>query len=191
MKKFLKHLFIVSKKYKESELAKKGLEKQIKKVKFISFKKPKRWLIEKELKVLEGKVSDVLSKEAEILRLGREESDKTIELKSRIGELEMELRHAVRIGEEDKEKISQLSLSLDEMKKAFGNRFEREKRIKELEKRVITTAKKRKEFSVLGSQIKNLEEKYNALKEKGIGKEKLAAVKEKIESLKYRLASVS
>lgn len=189
LKRFLKHLFIVSKKYRESELAKKGLEKQIKKVKTIPFKNPKRWLVEKELKILESRINNVLSKEAEVLKLGKEESCRSIELNSRIEELERQLRRSIKIGEEDKEKIAQLSLSLDEMKQSLGDRLEREKRIKELEKRVVATSKKRKEFSALGGQIKNLEEKYNLLKEKGIGKEKLVAIKEKIDSLKYRIAA--
>ena len=145
LKEFVRHVCIVIKKHHEREEARTGLERQIKKIKTISLaKNPKRWLIEKELKALNNKISLALEKESKLLGMGEKDSAVILELKNKIQQLERELMEKEKSETEalakNKEKIEEMDYTLKALKGKIEEiavvKVEREKRIKELERRI-------------------------------------------------------
>ena len=199
LKEFVRHVCIVIKKHHEREEARTGLERQIKKVKTISLaKNPKRWLIEKELKVLNNKISLALEKESKLLGMGEKDSAVILELKNKIQQLERELIEKERSETEgltkNKEKIEEMDYTLKALKSKIEEiavvKVEREKRIKELERRIKGAPPTATQKTLLlRGQIKALEEKYNKMRSR-YSREDLKRVEGKIGFLKERLADL-
>lgn len=183
-KNFIRHLCIVTKKHEDRELAKQRLKQQLQRVKQVSLLGKKRWIIEEELKRLESKVADVLTKELEILSIGREDSRRIKDLKDRIQGLEFQLDEARSYkGLElrgSNEKIEQLNNALLDMKGKLDSLIKTKRR-----KRKKTTKQK---TSKLKLKIKGLEKKYLQLKKEGkFSEAQLDRLEQRIDLLKSRV----
>lgn len=180
-KNFVRHLCVVTKKHEDRELAKQRLKQQLQKVKQVSLLGKKRWVIEEELKRLESKVADVLTKELEILSLGREDSIIIKDLKDRIQRLEFQLYEARRNKgfelRESNEKIGQLNYALSDMKERLDSL------VKTKGRRKKTTKQKTLKLKIMG-----LERKYLQLKKEGKFSEvQLDRLEQRIDLLKSRV----
>ncbi len=199
LKDFVRHVCIAARKHHEREEAKTGLEMQIKKVKQASLaKQPKRWLVEKELEALNKKISMVLEKESQLRGTEEKDSADIAELKNKVQQLERELAEKERSESEElsknKEKIEEMGYALKALKDKIGEiaavKIEREKRIKELERRIKGTPTETQKTLLLKGQIKALEERYNKMK-KRYSREELSSVENKIRFLKEKLDYLS
>lgn len=193
LKKFVRHLCVVSKKYDDRESARKGLKTQIKKVKTISLaKNPKRWLVEKELKALNDKISLVLEKESKLLGIEEKDSALIAELQNKIQRLESEIVGRERSGEEKiKEMSDALTALREKVKQVAELKTGREQRIKELERRIKGAPPTATQKTLLlRGQIKALEERYNKMRPR-YSREELSSVENRIRFLKDRLAEAS
>lgn len=161
LKRFVKHLCRISKKYEEKELARRDLKRQISKIKTTSLaKKTKRYVLERDLKVLEDKINRVLDKELELLMLGKQDSILIMKLHDRIKKLESHFNTA-------KQKLDFFSSEKFDVKRP-------------IETDTLTT----------DLRIKELETKYEKLKREGkLSRYDLSRVEEKINALKKRLIS--
>lgn len=182
-KSLVRHLCIVTKKHEDRELAKQRLKQQLQKVKQVSLLGKKRWVIEEELKRLENKIADVLTKELEILRLGREDSTTIRGLKDRIVRLEFQLDEARSykgLELSSNEKIEQLNNALSEMKEKLDS-LVKTKQGRKRERKKVKTSK-------LKSKIKELEKKYLQLKKEGkFSEAQLSRLEQRINLLKSRV----
>ena len=110
LKRFTKHLCIISKKHSDREVAQEELENQLSKIRKISVSKriPKTTL-RKELNQLEKKISLALEKEAALYKSGKIERMMIQKLRARIEELEQ-----LRIRESSKKdnELTSIELSL-------------------------------------------------------------------------------
>ena len=89
LKRFVRNLCVISKKYEEKESARTDLQRQITKLKTTSLaKKTKKYVIEKDIKDLNTKINNVLEKELELLSLGKQDSILIRKLNERIKKLE-------------------------------------------------------------------------------------------------------
>jgi len=145
MKSFVKHLCRISKKHEQREAARGHLDQQLRKVKEITLtQKPRKWLIEKELKELERKITLALDNERKLIGMRQADSILIKQLKDELFSLEYQLKESevMRIAEEEKNRkaISELTKAVAELRKKITVLIGREERIKKLEKRI----KKRK-----------------------------------------------
>ncbi len=172
LKSFVRHVCVIAKKHKDREIARSDMYKQMQKLKKFSSKKKE---MDEELKELNSKISLVLEKEAQLLGTKQGESAASKEL------IEKTM--------ENKAKIEQIYNLINEVNERVRNyteiKTERERKIKELEKKIRTKSKSNKQISLLKNKLKALEATYNKLKNKGLD---VSRVAEKIEALKLRLS---
>ena len=162
---FFRHLVIARDKLKEREEAHKAMHEQIKKVQQLASDKKIREL-EKELRVLEGKVMDVIAREKKFHYSAVKKPSLT-KLKKRI--LELELEH------EDYEKqIKLMESSLGLMK---GSK----------PKKVAKKKLSKKDVQFLEAGLKKLEKRYNTLKKSKKSSKELTSIKKRIVASKALL----
>lgn len=145
MKRFVKHLCILSKKHEQREKARQGLDMQLRKVKEITLtQKPRKWLIEKELRELQRKISLALDNERRLVGMRQADSNLIRQLKDEVFRLEYQIRQSQMIRSDEAEKnreiISDLSNSISDLREKINRLVEREERIRKLEGKI----KKRK-----------------------------------------------
>lgn len=144
IKDFFKHICIVVDEHKEREKAREELHKQIKKIKTA----PKKWIFEKEVKGLQKTVDNVLHTETKLLKY-KDDTKLINKLNDKIKFLE---GHLVKIkGEKDKalfenrQQISEIQNYINHIKSRMyifiRAKEKRDKRLKELEKRIEKVAK--------------------------------------------------
>lgn len=171
LKNFVRHVCVVAKKHKNREDARAGLEKQIASLKKFSSKKKD---MDEELEELDSKISQVLEKEKELLGTKQAESA-----------FSAELMRGVR---ENRDDIKRIEQSLNELRSKFevylDIKTERERNIKELEKRIRAETEKKKDISSLKGKLKDLEGLYRRLKSKGAD---VSKVESRINTLNLRL----
>lgn len=141
MKSFVKHLCLLSKRHEQREKSRDILDMQMRKVKQILLtQKPRRWLIEKELRELEKKISIALEYERKLI--GMRESDSILfkQLKDKVFSLEYQLKQSETIRNSELEKntelISDLVNSISDLREKMGKLMEREERLKQLDKKI-------------------------------------------------------
>lgn len=157
LKRFVKHLCIISKKYEDKESARRDLRRQITKLKTASLsKKTKRYVLEKELKDLENKINSVLEKELELLTLGKQDSILIRKLNDRLQQLEDHFNIT-------KEKLDIFTSKKVSAKKPAKTISATELKIKEMEARY---EKLKKEGKLSRFDLSRIEGKINALKKK-------------------------
>ena len=173
LKSFVRHVCIVAKKHRDREKARSELQGQIKRLKRFSSKK-KEMEMDEELKELNRKISFVLEKEAQLLRIGKEESAASKDLMYNVVN--------------NRDKINQMNESIRDIKERLKDyielKTEREKKINKLEKKIRAKTEKKKDVSLLKNKLKSLEALYNKLKKKGVD---ISRVESRIEDLKLRL----
>ncbi len=141
MKRFVKHLCLISKKYEQREKARGNLDNQIKKIKNITLQtqQPKKWLIEREINELERKMNIALENERKLLVRGAEDSNLIRQLKDTIFSLEYQLKQSEIMrnneAEKNRELITDLSNSVADLRKKINKLVDRGRRIKNLKKR--------------------------------------------------------
>ncbi|MFH1641645.1 MAG: hypothetical protein ABIC04_01970 [Nanoarchaeota archaeon] len=178
LRRYIKHLAIVSDKYREREDARDGLKKQIKKLTASSLGKKTKQHIMNEFRDLEKQVSIVLNKESEILRMKTEGVDYK-NLMQEIGVNRKEI-------DEIKNSVVELNRKIDTL---VDTKLGREVRIKKLEKRIKVSHKKKKELPVVSDKLMLLEKKYMQIKDDPkYTKEMLDKIKFKIDTLKVKTA---
>lgn len=141
---FFKHICFVINENKEREEARKELHKQINKIK----EAPKKWIFEKEVKGLHEKFDKVLSTEKKLLGY-KDESKLISQLKEKMQFLEQQLATVKRERDEalfvNKEKMNEIQDSINLIKsrmyKFVRAKEERDKRLRELEKKVKKVVK--------------------------------------------------
>lgn len=147
MKRFVKHLCLTSKRHEEREKARNNLDWQLKKVKQITLtQKPRKWLIEKELRELERKISTALEYERRLFGMSEADNSLIRQLKDRIFSLEYQLKQSEYMKEKEIEKnrelISDLGNTIADLREKIDILIEREERIKRLEKKVKKTKRR-------------------------------------------------
>lgn len=194
LKTFLKHVCIVSKKYYDREKARKELKSHIDKIKKSPSIKKKSFL-EKELRVLDTKLNNVLEKEAQLIGMERHGSISIAELKRKIDEMQKELI-AVKCERDElqksKEILENFNRSLSGMKGRIdgfiNDKGEREARIKELEAKIRNTPKEKNKAIVMRKHLDMLEKKYaHMIASRKYSRNDLSRIGSKIESLKSYL----
>ena len=179
LRKFLKHLAVVSSKYKDREEAKDKLKKHVTKLRSSVVGKKTKKKIMSEFEHLEKKISMVLQKEAEILRLRGGDVANYKALMSRISE------NSDRVKMIDK----QFSELKDKVEKMHDIKLDRETRIKALEKRIERGNTKKQALPELSAKLQFLEQKYLEMKNSGKYSDgDLDKIKFKIDSLKVKAA---
>lgn len=141
MKSFVKHLCLISKKHEQREKSRQHLDTQFKKVKQVTLtQKPRKWLIEKELKELEKKMTIAIDNERKLIGMREADSNLIRQLKDELFSLEYQLKESEELRKTEEEKnralISDLTNSVADLREKINNLVEREERIKELEKKV-------------------------------------------------------
>ena len=145
IKDFFTNLCIVSSRYEKKHHAIKDLDKQLEKIQKYS----KGKLDTDDIPRLKSKINEVIESERRILRRNQQESAGKTESAGRIHQLEHELEQVKierdRALEENKEKIHELNIALLSIKTRMENliehKREREKRIRELEKKISKKSK--------------------------------------------------
>ena len=155
---FFRHLVLASDKLKEREEAHKAMHEQIKKVQQLASDKKIREL-EKELRILEKKVMDVIEREKKFYYSAVKKPSLS-KLKKRI--LELELEH-----DNYEKQIKFMELSLGMIK---GVKF------KKSAKNKLTD----KDLKLLVSGLKKLERRYNLLKKSKKSSKELINIKKRI-----------
>jgi len=172
LKSFVRHVCVVAKKHKDRGKARVELRKQVERVKRFSSEKKG---IDKELKELDGKISLVLEKERQLLGIEKEDNAVSKALMNNVME--------------NKEKINKINESINDMRQRLQDyiemKTERERRISQLEKKIIAKAGKKKSVSLLESKLGKLEDMYNKLKKKGVD---VSAIESRIDHLKVKLS---
>lgn len=144
IKDFFKHVCFVINEHKEKEKAREDLHKQIRKIR----EAPKKWIFEKEVKGLHEKVGNVLATEKKLLAY-KDDAKLIKRLKDKVNFLEGQLAKAKAERDEalfeNRERANEIQDSLRYIKSRM-HRFirakeERDKRLKELEKKVERVVK--------------------------------------------------
>ncbi len=162
---FLKNLSLAQKKINERKTAKEELSRQFKKVKDISLPKTKQPILERELKELQNKISNVVEAEKKLVTQQQRDFFMTKELERRINAFEQKINEFLSYRKERQIKVEAL-----------------EKKIK---KNVMTRTQRKNN---LQQQIKKLEDKYNLIKKsKQYNPELLEKIEERINNLKQKL----
>ena len=162
---FFRHLVLARGQLKEREDAHKEMHEQIKKVQQLASDK-KIIELEKELKILEKKVMDVIEREKKF-HYSAVKKPSLSKLKKRI--LELELEH-----DDYEAQIKLMELSLGMMKK---DRF----------KKTVKKKLANKDIKLLESGLKKFEKRYTNLKKSNKGSKELVAIKKRISASKALL----
>jgi len=172
LKRFVRHVCVITKKYKDREKSRIDLQKQMEKLKRFSTKKKE---MDQELKELNQKVSLVLEKEMNLLGLERGEKATS--------------REMMRGVMENRERIKGISDSIDDIKEKLENyillKTKRQREIDKLETKIRGNAKKKDSTALLKNRLKKLEAFYKQLKSKGVD---VSRVERRIDDLRLRLA---
>lgn len=160
LKRFMKHLCLVSHKYHSRDEAREDMDKQLLKLKKLSLgKQSNKKIIEKGMKELNDKISLVLQKEAQILQ---------IENRERVMMGRLENAQSMQNSVENKDIFCSLNDSINSLHKKLDRIIDindsRKKRVKEIEEKI----KKSSRSGKLGikKRIKKLELKYRSMKGK-------------------------
>ncbi len=145
---FVKHLCLLSKKHDQREKSRDDLDRQLSRVKQITLTKtPRKWVIERELRELQRKISLALDNERKLVGMREADSSLVRQLKNEIFKLEYGLKISDEVKKEDVEKnreiISDLGNSIADLREKINSLGAREERIKKLEKKV----KRKKTYS--------------------------------------------
>ncbi|MBL7054405.1 hypothetical protein ISS05_01455 [Candidatus Woesearchaeota archaeon] len=141
---FFKHICFVISEYEERNKARMELKKHIERIKTA----PKKWILHQEIKNLHEKVGEVIDKEKKLLGYGDDTklinqlNDKLSFLEAQLSKARMERNKALF---ENREAISEIHDSVRQIKSRMHTfitaKEERDKRFKELEKKVEKTSK--------------------------------------------------
>jgi chromosome segregation ATPase len=192
LKKFLRHLCVVTKHYYEKEEARKKLDRKISKIK-------KNYDSDKDILALNKNINMLLEKERKIAQLGviKKVPD---EVKESITILNDQIEFLVAERERLMNHNNDLRATLEAIKE-MENEQEEEKKPeikKQVKAKVVTVKKKiqadsRKELiAELHKKISLLESSYKKMsKKKGINKKRLSSIKERIADYKNKLKEIS
>lgn len=220
---FAKHVLLVAKKQKEKKQAREALTKHVKKVKRMTKAKSlKKADLAKALEELEQRVDEVLEKEGTLLVTAKKETEATqgvkselskveerlneiskrdeevIEtLRSKIRELEQELRGSERVRTmqtmENKQRLTGISSMIIDLRSRLTEmlriKTSHDKRVEELEKKIKHKVSRNfQEMVKLEQHLNAMEEKYELMKKEGrYDKTMLEEVEDKIAELRKRL----
>jgi len=202
-KNFLKHLSLAAKKLEDRELAKYGLSKHIERMKNLPARDVKKGRIEKELKILENKISQVLEKEAAMAQSQVQETQTIKGLKDMIMELENKLAVAQRERDSAREAnritIARMGNMMSEMNEKLNRYIEhktaRERKMEALESKIKEQVKgkvqsSRGNIDYIKQQLDGLEKRYEQMiSDKIHSPENLQRLKRKIDFLKNQAGS--
>ncbi|MFH2028252.1 MAG: hypothetical protein ABIJ08_03900 [Nanoarchaeota archaeon] len=179
LRRYLKHLALVSNRHHEREEAHDSLRKQIGKLKASALGKKTKVKIMAEFEELEDMISLVLEKEQAILD-------------SETGNPQA-YRKILKEIEDNRKEIMELNKVVTQQERKIKNfdimKLERELRLKDLEKKIKSVHKKRKELPALSNKLMLLETKYNEMKDNpSYNRKDLHDIKFKIDSLKVKAA---
>lgn len=173
LKKFVRKVCITIKKHESAETARAELKNQIRKVKVVSLQNKKKWLVEKELKLLEKKVNDVLRHEIALLSLGKSGSFEIKELRKGIDNLQNRIDKGIserpRFGiESDKiDAITNMVLELkDRIDKLINDKVKREKKISEIELKLRRKSLLSSNLAEIEKRLRELNQSYDRIKYK-------------------------
>lgn len=138
---FVKHLCLISKRHEQREKARDNLDRQFSRVKqFTLTKTPRRWVIERELRELQRKISLALENERKLIGMRESDGGLVRQLKDEIFNLEYGLKISEEVKKKDVEKnreiLSDLGNSIADLREKISRLSEREERIKKLEKKI-------------------------------------------------------
>lgn len=212
LKNFVRHLCLITKKQAEKEEAEMQLKSQIERVKRVSLKKPKQWVLNEELDNLYNKLSLVLEKERRLMGIGKEDNQLIRGLRNRIMDLEEQLGASERIrsvqSKESKEKIEELTKAIYDIRSNLNDyletKTERDRRIKALENKVKQSVEKKDidkienelrigksltshELMLLELRVKEMEIRYQQLRKKRKYSQELRKLENKIVALRKDL----
>jgi len=187
LKRFTKHLCIISKKHSDREAAHEDLKNQLSKIKRISTnKKLTKTALKSEIKELEKKISLVLQKEAELYQFGKIERMMIQKLKDKIEELEQFRERESSKKDAELTSIKQALTNLQKKQDYIINLKTHGKTpIKEIETKTQEHSPEQDKEQIR-KKIQELESRYASLKGK-YSEEDLAAIGDKIDDLKQRL----
>lgn len=171
LKSFVRNVCIVAKKHKEREEARAELEEQLRRLKRFSSKKKE---MDEELKELNRKISLVLEKEVRLLGIERGEGAVSRELMRNVA------ANGYKMGLINNS-IKDIKAKLD---KYIQMKTERERRVKELEKRIKSKITESDDVSLLRNRLMDLVALYNRLRKQGVD---VSRVESRIGDLRLRL----
>lgn len=168
LRRFLKHLLISSKKIQEREGARKSLKEHVKTVKRVSIG-GKKGYIDKALKELERKVSDVVDRENR-LEIGNKKVSKTnADVKNRLDDVERKINGFI---EEENKKIERLRAIEQKINAKVGSN--------------------RKEIMDIMNQIKRLDSVYEKLRyDENVDRSRLDSLRDRMDMYKEKLSRIS
>ncbi len=171
LKSFVRNVCIVAKKHKEMEEARAELEEQLRRLKRFSSKKKE---MDEEIKELNRKISLVLEKEVRLLGIERGESAASRELMRNVAA--------------NRHKIGLINNSIGDIKAKLDRyiqmKTERERKVKELEKRIKSKISESDDAPLLKNRLMDLVALYNKLKKQGVD---VSRIESRIEGLRLRL----
>ena len=186
LKRFVRHLSLVTKKYYEREKAKKSLDNHLNKIK-------KSSNLNKEMELLNKKINMLLEKETKVAELGLNKIlPESIQKKVRLLEEQLALTQSERDKlTSDNEELKKSVDSLSNLKSTFDDvdetKDETERRVQAIEDKVDN---KYREFLIreLDQKISLLESNYQRIsKDKSISPNRLYKIEEKLKAYKAHL----
>tara|TARA_Y100000310_G_scaffold339956_1_gene434276 strand:- start:501 stop:1082 length:582 start_codon:yes stop_codon:yes gene_type:complete len=180
LKNFVRHLCRVTKRQEDRELAKARLKQQFQNVKRVSSAKvTKRWVIDEQLKKLEARTADVLTKELEILRMGKADSSVIKGLKDKIQSLESQLEQEKDRkdfeSQENKFRTEKLAHALTEIREKVGKITQEQE-------------DKKAKRDVIKGKVSEMEKKHSEMKKSGkFSREHINRIEDKIYLLKHKV----
>ncbi len=191
LKKFVKNICLTVKKHEQAETSRDELKNQIRKVKQVSLYTDKKWLLDREIKVLEKKIDEVLKNELALMSISRAGNFELKELKRNISSLQEKFEKELRelpshyTSEPVKEMLSDVKEKLGTL---VGSRIERERKISEMEHSMIRKGLLRRSALEIERRLMALEEKYQKLMQ--VSPELAQAIGSRINSLKSRIENL-
>ncbi|MBD3164698.1 hypothetical protein GF323_05865 [Candidatus Woesearchaeota archaeon] len=185
LKKFMKHLCIVSKRYYDRENSKKNLDSHLDKL--------KKKGLHAEIGKLNSRIDDLLEKEVNVSQLGRDKR-MPVSVMKKLRRLEKELDElkSERAGlrEENKE-LKKAVQSMTGLREAIETVHRKKDSVKNKVHKLGNTVEeehKRKQVEELRDKIVGLEESYNRLKkDRSIHPARLHKIEEKLNQYKKKL----
>lgn len=198
LKRFVRHLCILSKRHYDREKARDSLEKQMDRLKRLSSEGIKPGTLENEMERLNKSLKSVLEKETLLLRYQKQDRGAIRELQERLNALGLRLLQTERAKTTDtlltRQKLDYLNQAIFDLRSKLEYlirvKTERQQRMEELERKIKQTFhEKSHPVSGLKERLKALEAQYRKLrKQHKSPASKLKVLKIRIQDLKNKLS---
>jgi len=192
LKRFVRQVCITIRRHENAEVARDELKNQIRKVKLASISQ-KKWLVDKEIASLEGKIDYVLKREAALMGIGRTGNFEIRELKKSLETLQSRFNKEIserQTGTENldsiKRMVHEMSIKIDRL---VDDKVRKERRLHDIEQKIIKRKSLRDNTREMEKKLHELEESYKKIKHKSPGYD-TKRLEDRINFIKSRLASM-